>query len=244
MEYDIEYKISFNPTEEQITEVENWLIEEKKTSDEGFYCNWEIICNSYQKQECAILISNHKVIGFGTWSIFDQTSKLDLVEIHPKFRQKGFGELIINEIIKVLSKQNIFAINADCINEKSENLLRKHGFEQFPSHELWDAENKNMFKVVIPNLKTSEQKIEAGNCIELWDVEPHMKKGKKPKWIWNLTLKNNTNILVEPIVIPCIGDWNIRWTKNNQLIKEHKVKYFMKEEIRFGKFMKLEKLEL
>ncbi len=42
MEYDIEYKISFNPTEEQITEVEKWLIEEKKTSDEGFYCNWKL----------------------------------------------------------------------------------------------------------------------------------------------------------------------------------------------------------
>jgi hypothetical protein len=244
MENKIEYKISFNPTEEQITEVENWLVEEKKTSDEGFFCNWELIYKSYQKKECAILISNQKVIGFGTWSIFDQTSKLEIIEIHPKFRRKRFGEFIINEIIIELTKQNCFVINADCINEKSEKLLRKLKFEQLSSHELWDAENIKMFKVIIPNLKNSEQKLETGNCIELWDDEPHMKERKQPKWIWNLTLKSNTNILVEPIVIPCIGDWNIRWTKDNKLIKENKVKYFMREEIRFGKFMKLEKLEL
>ena len=60
--------------------------------------------------------------------------------------------------------------------------------------------------------------------IELWDVEPDKIDEKDAKWIWYVEIKNG--VLLHPIIQPCNWNWNIRWSKNNQVIREGKVKYF------------------
>ncbi len=245
MEQEKQFQIDLNPLQEQIAQIEEWLYtESKKKNNNGFYCNWEIIYNSYLNNKCGILTLNENVIGFGTWSIYESTSKIEIVEIHPKQRRKGYGNKLINGIIDFLLTENVFVVSADCTNDKSERLLRKLDFIDFPRNEdKWLRENKQLYKVIVPSLPTNIDS-EGTELIELWDSEPYKCDFIEPKWKWNVKFENNSTILEKPIIFPCERDWRVRWKKGNSIIKDDKVKYFMKEEITFGTFMKIDKLEI
>ena len=63
--------------------------------------------------------------------------------------------------------------------------------------------------------------IDENNNLELWNVEPYQIKNVKPKWTWNIVTKDFL-----PILNPCNPNWNIRWTKNGNIIKDTKIKRF------------------
>ena len=240
----IQYNISLNPTQEQIEQIEKWLLEESKIkNNDGFYCNWNTIYNSHLKNRCGVITIHEVVIGFGTWSIYDSTSKIEIVEIHPKYRRKGYGEILIKALINFFITQNIIAVSADCMNKKSEKLMRKINFLDFPEHEYkWRGEHKEVYKVIIPSLQITD-KTDGTEYIELWDNEPYRTDIIEPKWRWNIKFKVSPILLEYPIVFPCDGDWRIRWIKNKTVIKDDKVKYFAKDDILFGTFMRIDKLE-
>jgi hypothetical protein len=80
------------------------------------------------------------------------------------------------------------------------------------------------------------------NRLELWDVEPHLADRRNPRWCWNIELEDGK--LIPPIIQVCNDNWNLRWTKNGQIIKQDKVKYFADSEnrIEFTPFMYITKL--
>lgn len=79
--------------------------------------------------------------------------------------------------------------------------------------------------------------------LELWNKEPYQVKEKDmPNWTWGVNEKGD---LENPILFPCSYDWNLRWRRNDEIIREDKVKYFGRKgtEIYFSGYLYIEALE-
>ena len=78
--------------------------------------------------------------------------------------------------------------------------------------------------------------------IELWDVEPYEAMETEPRWTWYI--ENDEGRLLYPILHPCNCNWNLRWSRNGDVLKEDKIKYFTNEDFELfkSKFLYIEKL--
>ena len=138
------------------------------------------------------------------------------------FREKGFK-----------------AVKLFCEPKTSENFWKRMGLIKFPDcgyteHEL------TYYGVLIDVASTTY--IKDADKIELWDVEPYEVDGKQPKWIWYIEFEADK--LLYPIVHPCNCNWNLRWSRNDVVLKEEKVKYFTDKafEVYRSEFLCIERL--
>lgn len=97
------------------------------------------------------------------------------------------------------------------------------------------------FKPLI-EIQTISKTGHAKNKIELWDIEPYQINSNPPKWTWDFEIENNK--LGLPIIHPCNCNWNLRWTKNGEIIKENKVKYLDAKEnrVEYSPFLYMKEL--
>lgn len=106
-------------------------------------------------------------------------------------------------------------------------------FIKFP-YRGYDESHLIYNKPLIDVQQTSENDSE--NKIELWNLERHKIKDQRPQWTWPFDSK--TDKLLLPIIQPCNLDWILRWTKNGEVIREDKVKYFSESKrICYGPFL-------
>lgn len=228
--------IVLNPNSDQLEEMKKWLIEEDLTSNDGFYCNWNIIQNSFDKQNLIILEKNNKSIGFVCWNTFGEPyAIIDIMEIHPKFRKQGFGEAFYKKIEEFFKSKRFKVIKLHCSPPSSEAFWQKMEFQKFPKRGYSESEltyYKPLIKTNIPTLDDVQNKL------ELWDMEPYqVNEEKKARWRWEIG--NNKR----PILHPCNPNWNLRLSKNGKIIKEDKIKYFdRKNEIEIGPFLFIENI--
>ena len=87
-----------------------------------------------------------------------------------------------------------------------------------------------MYKPLIQTLNITNTAI-SDNRIELWDVRRHDTKEHKPKWIWNIEFKKNSNQLIKPIIFPCNHQWTLSWVKNGEVIEQDEIKYFLNKSV-------------
>lgn len=229
-------KLNNNPNSNQLAEIKTWLIEENEKNNEGFYCNWKIIEDSSSKKRLITFEVEKETIGFISWATNGEPyAEIDIMEIHPNHRQKGYGRLFFDKAEEFFKLQNFIAIKLFCDPTESESFWKKMKFIKFPETGFSEPE-LTYYK---PLIKTNEP-IEQGteNKLELWELEPYEIKEQKPKWTWEIGNKKH------PILQPCNSDWNLRLTKNGIIIKEEKVKYFEKsKEIEVGPFLYIETID-
>lgn len=236
--------ISFNPNQNQLDEIQNWLILEENESGEGFYCNWSIISNAFSKDQMAIILLNSCVVGFAVWKYPDNlTAEIDIVEIIPTQRNKGLCKHLILNLFEYFKNRNIYAVDLQCNPASSEPIWRKLGFIDFPikGDENMEGYNKELYCVLIPSSKETNT-YDNNEIIELWNDEPHRTNKREPNWIWNLEYKIGTRELFMPIVHPCDGNWRIRWKLMDNVLIDSKIKHFNKGNVHFGKYLIIEKL--
>lgn len=235
-----EIKINLTPNRLDLERIEEWLIEEERESNEGFYCNWKIIEKAFKNKQLITLNFKEKPIGFLVWSKGEIYVEIDIIEIKPEYRKRGLGRAFFEQISDYLKKKGVLVIMLFCSPSESEFFWKKMGFIKFPDRGYSESD-LIYFKPLIKTLATSKIN-KSGNVIELWDVEPYQKNNNYPKWKWNVEL--NIDLLVLPIIQPCNCNWNLRWTKNGKIVKEDKVKYFntKKNRIEFSPFLYIEKL--
>lgn len=222
----MKYKIETNPSKEQLREIKLWLIQEEEDSGEGFLCNWEIIEKYFNENQLIILLLNQQPIGFTTWKVYDAfLLSISIAEVHPKYRSKGAGKFLMIESFAHLMKQGVKVVELFCEPRSSESFWRSLGFEDFKSD--YAKHDLTLFKPLI-NVLEPKVDMDCSNFIELWNCEPHHAIDSSPNWTWSFNLKKNT--LPAPILLSGGGDWNICWTKNGELMKESKVKYFSRSE--------------
>jgi len=229
--------INTKPLLSDLENIKDWLIKEDKELNEGFYCNWKIIEKSFQNNKLITLQVHENPIGFIVWSNSSICADIDILEIKPEYRKKGFGKIFFEQVSDYFIKEGYLVIKLFCSPKESEGFWIKMGLEKFPDRGY--SENElTYFKTLIDVTPTTENETE--NKLELWNVEPHEKDKNIPKWRWEI----NDN-LTNPIIQPCNFNWNLRWTKNGKIIKEGKVKHFISEEntIDYSPFMYIESLE-
>ncbi len=219
----------------QLEEIKVWLIEEDKKTNQGFYCNWNIIETSFNRNLFFTFEFEEKIIGFLCWTDFDSYIGIDIMEIHPEFRNKKFGREFYKKAEKYFQSKKYKAIKLFCAPKESEHFWKKMEFRKFPNRGCSEPE-LTYYK---PLIELNEPVIEGcDNKLELWNLEPYQIKEQKANWIWNI--KNNN----KPILQPCNPNWNLRLTLEGKVINEDKVKYFSRDkEIYLGHFLFIETIE-
>jgi len=216
-----DFEIKFSPNQSDLKEIEKWLINEDKNSNEGFYCNWSIIEKAFRNKKLLTLNYENSAIGFLVWSKGEIYAEIDIIEIKAEKRNNGIGKHFFERISDFFREEGFLAIKLFCSPIESEKFWKKMDFIKFPNRGYSESE-LTYYKPLIENQHTSGNNSQ--NKIELWNVEPYQIKNHEPKWTWEI--KSEKNKLLLPIIQPCNFDWNLRWAKNGKKVREDKVKYF------------------
>lgn len=232
------FQLNLSPTQSDLIEIEKWLIEEDKTSGDGFYCNWTIIEKAFRNKEFITLNHNDFPIGFLVWSKGEIYAEIDIMEIKPENRNGGIGKYFFDQIAEYFRNEGFVAIKLFCSPIESEKFWRKMDFIKFPDRGYSESE-LTYYKPLIEVQHTINNN--SVNKIELWNVEPYKVKNSEPKWTWET--HPNLDKLLLPIIQPCNLNWNLRWTRNGEIIREDKVKYFSKNNrIEYNPFLYITEL--
>lgn len=235
-----EMKLNVTPTRFDLEKIEEWLIEEERELNEGFYCNWKTIEKAFNNDELITLKLKEQPIGFLVWSKGEIYAEIDILEIKPNHQQKGIGKAFFEQISDYFKQKGFLVIKLFCSPRESEKFWKKMGFIKFPVTGYSESD-LTYFKPLIRIQSTSENP-KTDNTVELWDVEPYQKNNNQPKWTWNIELENDK--LKLPILQPCNCNWNLRWSKKGEVIRENKVKYFdiKKNRVEYSPFLYIESL--
>lgn len=245
-------EFSFNPTEKQLNEIKDWLIEEMNLTGESFYLNWNSIESAfnenkvdYRKSELVTISKNNETIGFIVWSwhcLAIYSATIEIAAIKQSFRGNGFGTLIVNKLIPELISKNIYAVNLECAPKSSEPFWRHLGFVDLPAGGHQNGSNKRLYKVIIAHSEVQEI-IVTDEFLELWNKDINSTKGLDSTWKWNLIFREGTRILEKPIIHPFYScNWRIRLNKASLSIIDDKVKYFSEQNILFGDFIVIKEI--
>lgn len=225
--------LNTNPSFNQLREIKLWLVEEDQELNQGFYCNWNIIENSFNHNRLFTFEVDEKTVGFISWTKYSSPYvSIDIMEVHPNFRKRGMGRAFYLEVEEYFKSQQFKAIKLFCSPRESEKFWRRMKFIKYPNTGYSEQElsyYKPLIRISIPTNK------KISNKIELWDMEPYRVEGNDPKWIWEVQENQ------KPILHPCNPNWNLRLTLNGKMIKEEKVKYFSRNKtIEIGPFLFIE----
>jgi len=128
----------------QFDEVLQWLKQEQDGSDEGFYCNKELIGSSFAAREMICLSEDSQAIGFGIFNVKTFGASIDFLEIHPQHRGSGHGTKLAAHLIGHLFCAGCAHVSVKCAPRSSEQFWRKLGFidkgesvKRLPPLELW-----------------------------------------------------------------------------------------------------------
>lgn len=147
-------------------------MKESKGSEEGFYCNLNTILSSYDLRQIAILIYNDQVIGFATWDINSiQIACIQIMEIKPVHRGKGYGEWFILRLFDYFIATGIVVVDVQCKPETSNPFWKKLGFIEFPSSYYLPSTDKWLYRPLVPILTPiRDEKNEPDQSIKLFVV--------------------------------------------------------------------------
>jgi predicted GNAT family acetyltransferase len=242
------YQVTISPTQKQVGEIKKWLIEERQKTGDGFYCNWNIIKSSFDKNELATISLNNKTIGFATWRLTtDKTARIEITEVKPTYRTKGIGKKLTTHLLNLLKEKGVCVVDLQCSPRTSEPIWKRLGFVEFPdspeNYKFNSDVNKKLYLILTEHLQTSSDQ-HANETIELWNDEPYnTDENTPPTYIWNLEFIDGTRKLSKPIIHPAYYEWRLRWRINSKTIKDDKIKRF-KPEIDFGTFIIIDDLIL
>jgi hypothetical protein len=217
----------FQPTENDLEEIKNWLIEEWNSEGEGFYCNWNVIHSSFNDGAMVVFKVNAKAVGFAIYQICDVSVIIDIIEVIPSMRKKGIGKELLDCLFKNFICRDKFIVYLQCAPESSESYWRRHGFIDFPEGHLKHdsySENTWLYKIITPSLKLSS-KLETEDSVELWNFDPSLCKNQVPLAFWDISQEINSK-LTSPIISPCQADWRLKIVKEKSIVFDGKVKTF------------------
>ncbi len=120
-----------DPTHAQLQTILRWLkrehVEDLESSG-GFYCNRAIIRQSFKESEIKCLILGRTIIGFTTFRLSSAYSAIDIFEIRPGYRQRGYGKNFAQHMINFLFTEGAPHITVECAPRSSEQFWRSLGF--------------------------------------------------------------------------------------------------------------------
>ncbi|MCX2679856.1 hypothetical protein OOZ15_07905 [Galbibacter sp. EGI 63066] len=82
-------KLNLQPNKKYLGYIEEWLIDEKNKTNQGFYCNWNIILQAFTEKRLSTITENDNAIGFVVYRVYNLIAVIDIVEIKLSERKKG-----------------------------------------------------------------------------------------------------------------------------------------------------------
>ncbi len=211
----------FTPIEKHISEIEKWLIEEKNKTGRGFYWDLKSIKKAVEDNKIAVLTKDNYAIGFITYSINELVATIEIAEIKPCCRKKGFARKLVNDCLDYFRNNGAIVTELYCAPKSSELIWKKLDFLNYPPLEH-NNDKICMYKPLVDILETRNNNL-SDELIELWDYGTHVNElNRPPKWTWHI----NDSKLEKPIIQPSDKDWQIRWQKGGKTIECCKVKNF------------------
>ena len=121
----------FDATRAHAESVIRWLKHEHFNDLEGasgFYCNRKIIREAAKESRMKCLRIKNSIAGFVVFTIFKKHSVIEILEIRPKFREKGLGRILAVHVVDSLFSKGAAYIKVECSPHSSEQFWRKIGF--------------------------------------------------------------------------------------------------------------------
>ncbi|HRH67692.1 MAG TPA: GNAT family N-acetyltransferase [Bacteroidia bacterium] len=218
-----DFEVISSPSENHFSYIKNWLSEEYKATRNGFYCNIEIIKDSFAKNTVLVLSYEGKGIGFVTWQeSFEFSATIQILEIHPKFRRKKLGTMLLQKLLEFFPEKGIYAVSLNCISKVSISFCKNLGFIKIPSviePENDQEESSKMYKVLIEHAPILTNESSSNSEILEMTKDDVVYK-------WEIQFEPKSRKLKLPIIYPTNRYCNLVWKKENRIIQSENIQYF------------------
>ncbi len=224
-------KTIYQPSNIQLESIKEYLNTEQITG------NSPSVISSFERNELIVLFRENELVGFSAYQFDYPVSKINVLEIVEKYRNKGFGKKLANTTLKEIQKKKGEVVELFCSPKNSESFWKVIGFKNLPETRINSGQIVmyiTLIETLLPNQTDNNEE-----TIELWDVEPHQTNRNEPKWSWKI----NSSELNKPIIQPTDCEWQICWKKGEKEMKKGKVKCFSSNQISFGNYIILRDLK-
>lgn len=216
----------YNPTDLHMEQIHDWLEIEFNQTGEGFFNNWSIIEGAYSDGDLICYEYQNVIAGLivATSTNLGPIVILDIMVIHPSYREMGLGSTMLKEFIDYLVSKDCFAVRLMCNPPSSETFWRKNHFVDFPTNYSNSRQYVQLYRI-IANSKLSNSN-NAPHRFELWNKTAFSPTTSNPMWSWEIEIDSKSRKLIKPIIFPCNKNWKCRVIENNSMIYEGNIAYY------------------
>ncbi len=212
-----------SPTLQHLNEIRKWLQKEDRLSNEGFFCQMDIIENSFQKNKLIVITKDDVAIGFLTFYYSDYIVNIEIAEVKPSERKKGIGKLLLQGSFNRFIEDGVFVAQLFCAPASSEKIWKRMGFNNFPNGIIREP-RIYLYKILVETTELYKQE-NVAELIELWDSEDYGNE-IPPMWRWEIVRQEKSNKLVKPIIHPCSDKWSVAHKFRSETREKRIMKYF------------------
>lgn len=209
-----------NPKVSHLNDIEDWLLNEDKSTTKGFYCNWNVIHASFLKGQLFCLKDGEDVVGFLTFRLNNFVVTIDTMEIHPKYRGKGLGRKLFTDCADIFRSSGCLVVDLHSISDESPAFWMSLGFAKYPNRD-YNGDEDRMYLLLVTSAVPISSNANS-TVLAFWQNEPYLAKGSQPFLTWDLG-KEDT-ILPFPIIEPCSAEWLIEIRRGPDVLFSDKIK--------------------
>lgn len=208
---------SVRPNLYKLNQIKEWLEEEYNALGTGFWVNWPIIKNRFSQKKLCCVISKGIVLGFCTYHIIDSIAYIEVMEVHPKYRQKGIGRYLVKSLIHYLRKLNVLIVELESNPIDSLSFWYSLDFKDLPKETKMNEYEKKqnlLYKVLVPSLEVANPNKQIK--VALWNVDFHSQASTtiEASWVWG----SDKEELDIPIIYPANRNWKLMITNDDVIL--------------------------
>lgn len=143
-------------TEKSLAEILTWLQVENIESNDGFFCNKNILLDSHAANEVYCAHFDNNAVGFIIHNKKSSGASIDILEVNPNYRRRRFGTELATHAIHRLFDSDAEFITVKCSPRSSETFWRTLGF--IPEDSPY-AKAGEPFQMILHNLSYNSQHI-------------------------------------------------------------------------------------
>lgn len=198
-------KVCFNPTKKHLLDIDKWIIEDNQNN--GTYHDSEYINSAFNNDEIHVLTKGDIAIGFIVFSKSNLVINIRLAGIRYKYRGRKYGSILVNEVLNHFKAEGVLVSELYCSPISTECFWSKLGFLNFPKE--FKSTRVRMYKPLVKTTKILTSR-KNGDIIKLTNSYSKV----ITTWSWELKFKKSSKVLINPIIHPSLGDWEIHWGNN------------------------------
>ncbi len=214
--------VLYSPKSHHLNEIREWLQKEDRSFNEGFFCQMDIIENSFQKNRLIVVTKDDVAVGFLTFYFSDYIVNIEIAEVKPSERKKGIGKFLLQGSFDGFIEDGVFVAQLFCAPASSEKIWKRMGFNNFPNGIIREP-RIYLYKILVETTELYIQE-EVAELIELWDSEDYGNEIPS-MWRWEIVRQEKSNKLVKPIIHPCSDKWSVAHRIGSETFANNSFRY-------------------